>query len=328
MDSPDLCLFTLNSSRSFAEQVARCLGVPLSEHEEREFEDGEHKARPLVGVRGRDVFVIQSLYGDGRLSVDDKLCRLLFFLGALVDASAERVTAVIPYLAFARKERKTQPRDPVTSRYLACLLEAVGTHRVVTMDVHNLAAFQNAFRCRTDHLEAAPLFVDYFAHRVEERDFVVVSPDAGGVKRAERFRQGLGRALGQDLSLAFMEKHRAGGQVRGAAMVGEVAGRVAIILDDLISTGGTMARTAAACREHGARRVYAVATHGIFAGAAEQALADPALDRVIITNTIPPFRLGSGLVQSKLVVLDSAPLFAEAIRALHEGGSISRLLEV
>lgn len=328
MASPDLRLFALDASRPFAELVAHHLGIPLGSHEEREFEDGEHKSRPLEGVRGKDVFVIQSLYGDARQSVDDKLCRLLFFLGALVDASAERVTAVIPYLAFARKERKTQPRDPVTSRYLACLLEAVGAHRVLTMDVHNLAAFQNAFRCRTDHLEAAPLFVDHFARHADESDFVVVAPDAGGVKRAEHFRLGLGRALGRDLPMAFMEKHRSGGEVRGTAVVGEVAGKAAIILDDLISTGTTMARSAAACRERGARKVYAAATHGLFAGAAEQALADPALDRVVVANTVPPFRIVAETARAKLSVLDAAPLFADAIQAIHGGGSISRLLEV
>lgn len=328
MASRDLRLFALDASRPFAELVAQRLGISLDRHEEREFEDGEHKSRPLEGVRGKDVFVIQSLYGDARQSVDDKLCRLLFFIGALVDASAERVTAVIPYLAFARKERKTQPRDPVTSRYLACLLEAVGAHRVLTMDVHNLAAFQNAFRCRTDHLEAAPLFIDYFAHRDDERDFVVVAPDAGGVKRAEHFRLGLGRALGRDLPMAFMEKHRSGGEVRGGAVVGEVAGKAAIILDDLISTGTTVARSAVACRERGARRVFAVATHGLFAGAAERALANPALDRVVVANTVPPFRLVAETVRAKLSVLDAAPLFADAIQAIHGGGSISRLLEI
>ncbi|MEK7716281.1 MAG: ribose-phosphate pyrophosphokinase-like domain-containing protein, partial [Pseudomonadota bacterium] len=134
-------LFALHPSRSFGEDVARQLGISLSACEERDFEDGEHKSRPLVNVRNQDVFVIQSLYADTKQSVNDKLVRLLFFIGALKDASAARVTAVVPYLSYARKDAKTQTRDPVTTRYVAQIFEAVGTDRVITMDVHNLAAF-------------------------------------------------------------------------------------------------------------------------------------------------------------------------------------------
>src|SRR5918994_7708508 len=158
-----LSLFALDGSRDFGERIAGHLGIALDDHEERAFEDGEHKARPLVGVRGRDVFVVHSLYGDPDQSPNDKLCKLLFFIGALRDASAARVTAVIPYLAYARKDRKTQTRDPVTTRYVAMLLEAVGVDRILAIDVHNLAAFQNAFRCPADHLEARPLFARHFA---------------------------------------------------------------------------------------------------------------------------------------------------------------------
>src|SRR5512146_2435841 len=197
-------LFALHASRSFGEEVARQLGISLSACEEREFEDGEHKSRPLVNVRNRDVFVIQSLYTDSKASVNDKLVRLLFFIGALKDASAGRVTTVVPYLAYARKDAKTQTRDPVTTRYVAQLFEAAGTDRVITMDVHNLAAFQNAFRCRTDHLEATKLFVTHFAALLkEESQITVVSPDIGGMKRVERFRQALGRVLNRELKMAF-----------------------------------------------------------------------------------------------------------------------------
>lgn len=322
-----MCIFALDSSRAFGEAVCRCLGTGLSSHEERDFEDGEHKARPLENVRGRDVFVIQSLYGDSRFSVDDKLCRLLFFIGALVDASAQRVTAVIPYLAYGRKEQKSQTRDPVTTRYVARLFESVGTDRVVTMDVHNLAAFQNAYRCRTDHLEAGALFAGHFTEHLKGQALVVVSPDAGGVKRAERLRQALVRAAGEDVPLAFMEKHRSGGVVRGQMLVGDVSNRAAVIVDDLISTGGTIARAAFACRQRGARAVYAAATHGLFTEGAEKTLGAAVLDRLVVANTVPPFRLSESLVRSRLAVLDVAPLFAEAIRAIHEGGSISSLLE-
>jgi len=322
-----LVIFALHSSRSFGEAVARQLGTVLAAHEEREFEDGEHKSRPQVNVRGRDVFVIQSLYADAHQSVNDKLLRLLFFIGALKDASAGRVSAVVPYLAYARKDAKTQTRDPVTTRYVAQLFESVGTDRLVTMDVHNLAAFQNAFRIRTDHLEATGLFVAHFAARLaDEPRVTVVSPDIGGVKRAERFRQVLGHAMKRELSAAFLEKARAKGMMRGGKVVGDVTG-TAIVIDDLISTGGTLLHAAAACRENGAAKVYAAATHGVFTGGAARLFSGEELDRVVVTDTIPPFRLDPELARRKLEVLSAAPLFAEAIRRIHDGGSLVELLE-
>ncbi len=318
-------LFALQTSRPFGEAVARHLDIALSAHEEREFEDGEHKSRPLVSVRNKDVFVIQSLHADTQQSVNDKLVRLLFFIGALKDASARYVTAVVPYLAYARKDAKTQTRDPVTTRYVAQLFEAVGTDRVVTMDVHNLAAFQNAFRIRTDHLEATKLFVAHFASLLrEESRITVVSPDIGGIKRAERFRQALGHALNRELNVAFMEKARAKGVMRGGRIIGDIAG-TAIIIDDLISTGGTLLHAANTCRESGASRVYAAATHGVFVGNANKLLSGAVLDGVVVTDTIPPFRLDPELARNRLTVVSAAPLFAEAIRRIHSGGSLVEL---
>jgi len=327
MNNKAISLFALKATRDFGEAVSRKLDVPLSDHEERAFEDGEHKTRPLVGVRGKEVFVIQSLYADAHESVNDKLCRLLFFIGALKDASAERVTAVVPYLCYARKDRKTKARDPVTTRYVAGLFEAVGTDCVVTLDVHNLAAFQNAFRCSTIHLEARSLFVRYFASLVHQGDVVVVSPDVGGIKRAEAFRQAMSRELGKEASTAFLEKQRSMGLVRGGGLVGAVEGRIAIIIDDLISTGTTVLHAVRACREAGAKKVYAAASHGIFVGAANTILADEALEKVVITDTIPPFRLEAASARDKLIILDAAALFAEAIHRIHTGGSIVELLE-
>jgi ribose-phosphate pyrophosphokinase len=320
-------LFALDSSHDYGERVARHLGRPLAAHEEREFEDGEQKARPLVNVRQRDVFVLQSLYGDPEASVNDKLCRLLFFVGALRDAAAATVTAVVPYLCYARKDRKTQPRDPVTTRYVAALFEAVGTDRIVTMDVHNLMAYQNAFRCRTEHLEATPLFVHHFAAVVGGGEVTVVSPDPGGVKRAERFQAALGRRLGRPVASAFVEKYRAGGVVSGEALIGPVQDRIAIILDDLISTGGTLVRAATACRAHGARQVFAAATHGLFMGKGGALLRETAIDQIVVADTVPPFRLEPQVIGSRVVVLDSTPLVAEAIRRLHSGGSLVELLD-
>jgi ribose-phosphate pyrophosphokinase len=321
-----LVLFALDASREFGTRVAGALGVPLSAHEERSFEDGEHKSRPLVNVRGRDVFVVHSLYGDADESANDKLCRLLFFIGALKDAAAARVTALVPYLCYARKDRKTKPRDPVTTRYVAQLFEAVGADRVVTVDVHNLAAYQNAFRCGTDHLEAKRLFVEYVGPRLAGAEVTVVSPDAGGVKRADAFREALAHALGRDVRLAIMEKYRSAGVVSGTSLVGDVTGRVALLIDDLISTGTTLARTAAACHEQGAVRVIAAATHGVFTGEANSRLAEPAIGELVVTDTIPPFRVTDPAVRKKLVTLQAAPLFAEAARRIHDGGSIVDLL--
>jgi ribose-phosphate pyrophosphokinase len=325
----DTCpmLFALDSTREYGERVALHLGRSLERHEERGFEDGEHKARPLVNVRHRDVFVLQSLYSDSNASVNDKLCRLLFFIGALHDASAATVTAVVPYLCYARKDRKTQPRDPVTTRYVAALFEAVGSDRIVTIDVHNLMAYQNAFRCHTEHLEATTLFVDYFGATVGAGEVTVVSPDPGGVKRAERFQAALGRRLGRPVGSAFVEKHRAAGVVRGEALIGPMQARTAIILDDLISTGGTIVRAALACNAHGAQRVFAAATHGLFMEGAEPLMQEATIDRIVIADTVPPFRLAPDAIGSRVIVLDSAPLVAEAIRRIQSGGSVVQLLE-
>lgn len=319
-------VFALAATAGFGERVAHAAGLTLAPHEERAFEDGEHKVRPLVNVRGRDVYVIQSLHGEPGQSPNDKLCRLLFFIGALKDASAATATAVVPYLAYARKDRKTQARDPVTLQYVARLFEAAGTDRVVTLDVHNLAAFQNAFRCRTEHLEARLLFVRHLLPLIGDAPVAVVSPDAGGVKRAERFRSALVDALGRAVPLAFMEKTRALDVVSGERLVGDVEGRTVVVLDDLISTGTTMLRAARACRAAGAGPIHAVATHGLFVGDAATVLDDPVLESVLVTDALPPFRLPEALTARKLTVLSAAPLIAEAVRRVAGGGSIVDLL--
>ena len=320
-------LFALSASRDFGEAVSRELGVALAAHEEREFEDGEHKDRPLVSVRDGDVYVVQSLYRDANASADDKLTRLLFFLGALKDAAAARLTAVVPYLAYSRKDRRSKPRDPVTTRYIAALFEAVGTDCVLTLDVHNLAAYQNAFRCRSEHLEAASLFVERLKPLLGNDDVVVVSPDAGGIKRADAFRQRLAASLGRPVGSAFAEKYRSSGVVSGEALAGDVAGKVAVVVDDLICAGTTLARATLHCREHGATRVLAVASHGVFADAANTVLGESEVERIVVTDTIPPWRVRDARLKSKLDVVSTARLFAETIRRLNCGGSIVELNE-
>lgn len=329
MEPNTFALFALNASHEFGAGVAQQLGIPLSPHEEREFEDGEHKSRPLSNVRDRDVYVIQSLYSDAQQSVNDKLCRLLFFIGALKDASAARITAVVPYLAYARKDRKSQTRDPVTTRYVAMLFEAVGVDRIVTLDVHNLAAYQNAFRCHTEHLEANKLFIRYFSDVLTDDDGItVVSPDIGGVKRAEKFRQDLAAAFSKDIGLAYMEKARAKGKTTMGRLTGEVTGNTAIIIDDLISTGGTLLHAAKTCRDKGATTVYAAASHGVFVVGAETLLEAKELEKILVTDSIPPFRMAPKQVKNKLVILTATELFAQAIERLHSGGSLVDLLAI
>ncbi|HLT04500.1 MAG TPA: ribose-phosphate diphosphokinase [Pseudomonas sp.] len=301
--------FALHGSQDYARRVAQRLGCELSEHEERPFEDGEHKTRALTPVNGRDLVVLHSLYGDAQQSVNDKLCRLLFFCGALKDAGARHLQLVTPYLCYARKERRTQYQDPVITRYLAGLLEACGVDRLMALEVHNLAAFDNAFRIPTQHLASAELFAAHFAPLVAGAEVVAVSPDAGGAKRAELFRQALERCTGRPVGSAYMEKYRANDVVTGSLLVGEVRGKVAIVIDDLISTGGTLLRAARACRDGGATRLFAAAAHGLFTGGT--ALLDsPLFERIVLCDTVPPFRLPAELAARRLTPLDSTALVA------------------
>jgi ribose-phosphate pyrophosphokinase len=318
------CLFALKATADLGQAISQALGQELAKHEERAFEDGEHKVRPLDEVDGADVYVVQSLHSGPSESANDKLCRLLFFIGALKDAGAARVTAVVPYLCYARKDRRTKLNDPVTTRYVAGMFEAVGTDRIVTLEVHNPVAFENAFRCRTVTLTGAPLFVDYVRRLGDDR-LSVVSPDPGGTKRAELFREALEATLGRPVGKAFADKHRSAGVVSGDLFIGDVAGATALVIDDLISTGGTLFRAARAARQAGAHRVIALVTHGLFMPGADEVIADPAIDRLVVTDAVPPFRLGSGPARDKIDILPAAPLLATAIQRLREGASLSDL---
>jgi ribose-phosphate pyrophosphokinase len=315
----DPMLFALGASRALGEATAKAAGLALAAHEEREFEDGEHKARALASVRGRDVFVLHSLHGEAGASANDKLVRLLFFLGSLRDAGAARLTALVPYLAYARKDQRSKPRDPVTTRYVASFFEAVGVDAMVTIDVHNLAAFENAYRCLTVNLEAAGLLAAHVARLVGDAAIAVVSPDAGGIKRADRFREALAARLGRPVGAAFAEKYRSEGALRGEALVGDVRGAVAVIVDDLVSAGHTLDRAARACREQGAVRVIAVATHGVFAGEANAVLAASPIDRLIVTDTIAGPRLSDPALLARIDRIPVAPLLADAIGSLSPG---------
>ena len=323
MTNRSLCLFALNATAELGSAVAAELSLPLAAHEEREFEDGEHKTRPLEAVRGAHALVMQSLHGGPNQSANDKLCRLLFFIGAIKDAGAARVTALAPYLCYARKDRRTKASDPVTTRYIAGMFEAVGTDDVVTLDIHNPAAFENAFRCPTVALTAAPLFVEY-ARSLADEKLCVVSPDPGGTKRADIFHEALQAELGRPVGKGLADKRRSGGVVSGDLFVGEVEGATALVIDDLISTGGTLLRTARAARHAGAKRVIALVTHGLFMPGAESVLLDPAIDRLVVTDSAST-SLGEA-ARAKVDVLTVAPLLAECIRRLHAGDTLNDLL--
>lgn len=322
----DLALFALGSSRAFGAAAAERLGVSLAPLEERDFEDGEFKLRPLTSVRGRDVYAVSSLYGEAGASSADKLLRLLMFLGALKDNGAARVTAVAPYLCFSRKDRRTKPRDPIATRYVAQLFEAMRVDALMTVDVHNIAAFENAFRCETIPLDAHALFARCVLPLVGDTAAAVVSPDLGGEKRAELFRQRLERLLMRPVAKAFMDKTRSEGRVTGDIFAGEVEGRTAIILDDLIAGGGTVARVAAACEARGAARIIVVATHGVFTNGAPATLRDAPINVLIVTDSARPDDRILAALKERLIVLPLAPLIAEAIRRRHVNGSITQML--
>jgi ribose-phosphate pyrophosphokinase len=308
-----MLLFAPNHSAPFARAVAEKLGIALASSEEREFDGGEHKMRSLEDVQGQDVFVIQSLFGEPHASANDKLCRLLFFCGSLKDAGAARVTACVPYLAYARKDRRTQTNDPVSTRYVAALFEGVGIDRVLVLDVHNEAAFDNAFRRATVRLEAMQTFADHLAPSLAESEIVVASPDTGGIKRAQRFRETLAAQLGRELGFAFMEKRRAKGIVSGETFVGEVTSREVLIFDDMIVSGTTIMRATAAARSGGAKRVTVLASHAAFSPAAQQLFESGGPDAVLVSDSISLAAPFTAFMGTRLHVCSVAPLFARAI---------------
>lgn len=298
-----------------AQEIAQYLGTRLAETEVTEFSDGEIFVRVNENVRGADVFVIQPTCEP----VNRNLLELLIMIDALKRASACRITAVMPYYGYGRQDRKVQPRVPITAKLVADLITAAGAHRVLTVDLH-AGQIQGFFNIPVDHLFAAPVLMEYFQQRQREgtwRDLVVVAPDAGGVERARAFAKRLGA------SLAIMDKRRTGAnEAKIMHVIGEVADRDAMLLDDMIDTAGTITHAAEALRQEGARRIVASCTHPVLSGPAIQRLAESAIEEVVVTNTIPlpaTRRLG------KITVLSVATLLGEAIRRIHTETSVSSL---
>lgn len=310
-----MLFFALDRSKTLGLKVAKAGGFDLALHEEREFEGGEHKARPLADVGGQDVYVLQSLNGEPVASANDKLLRLLFFLAACRDHGAARVTAIAPYLAYSRKDRLTKTQDPVTTRYVAQLFEAVGVDTVMTLEVHNPAAFQNAYRCRTLHLSTKHLFAAEIAGRSTDRPVAIVSPDPGGVKRAQLLREALQETTDKDVPFGFMEKRRSAGVVSGTHFAGEVDDCAVYIVDDMICGGGTTLRAAEAARAHGAAEVHAIVAHGLLTNDAVTAFAQTSLvDTITLTDSTAPDPAWAGRLGDRLRSISCAPMIANAIR--------------
>jgi ribose-phosphate pyrophosphokinase len=306
-----LQVFAGNSNQPLAREIVAHLNRELGEALVGTFQNGETRVRIEENVRGSDVFVIQSL----TQPVDHMLMELLIMIDALHRASAARVTAVVPYYGYAKQEKKTAGREPITAKLVANLLTTAGAERLLTMDLH-APAIEGFFDIPVDHLQAGPLLVEWFRDK-ELPELVVVSPDAGGVLRADRFRERIGAGL------AIISKQRPQPDVAEMIeMVGDVDGKVAIIVDDMISTGGTLVEAAKSLRDRGAARVFACATHGIFAGTALEQIAESSLEEIVVTNTIlPPREAGAARIKTVSV----AALFAEAIMRIHKDLSLSAL---
>lgn len=322
-------IFGLNADKVFTESICDYLDMAQSPHTEKYFPDKEPYLKSDVNVRGDDVYVVASLYTDENESINDKFAKLLIFIGSLKDASAARINFVAPYLPFQRADRKTESRAPITTKYFAMMLEAVGTNRVLSMDVHNLSVFQNSFRIPTDNLEARNLMVDYVASELakETTEISVLAPDNGGVGRADRFRNRLALKMNRKISLSHMGKIREGSIVHGEGITGDIAGKIVLVVDDMIASGSTLVKAAETIESetHKGKLWAACATHPLFVGNVNENLVK--INKVIVTDTIIPSKI-SEQVKGKLKVLSTAKLFARAIRRIHDqGGSISDLLK-
>lgn len=311
-----MLFFTLQGAEDLGQRVAAMGGWGVAPHEERDFDMGEHKGRPLVDPRGHDVFVLAALHGGSAASCNDRLIRAMFFCAACRDLGAARVSLIAPYLPYGRKDRRTKDHDPISARYVAQAIEAMGCDQIVTVAAHNLAAFENGFRIPTVHLTTEALFAALIAADERHAPCVVMAPDPGGIKRAQLLFEAL-QAIGvEDVGFAMMEKRRSAGVVSGTLFAGDVAGARVYILDDMICGGGTIMRATQAARKHGAVAVHAMATHGFFTPQAIIRLAqDDGPDTLTVTDSAGPF----AQTMPELRVVGLAPMIAAAIARLHGG---------
>jgi ribose-phosphate pyrophosphokinase len=324
----DALIFAPTESHALGLAASERSGIPLASLEEREYAGGEFKLRPLQPVRDRTVFVLQSLAETQKSPMALRLVRLLFLIHGLRDAGADRVVAVIPYLAYARKDRRTKARDPVYTRYVAQHLEAAGADRVVLLDVHNASSVDNAFRVPVDHLSAMPMMAAHFSQHLPPGKLAVASPDIGGIRRAQLFRELLERKTGQEVELVFVEKRRDEGVLSGGTVVGNPRGRAAIVLDDLCSSGTTLIKAATALRVAGAVSVHATVTHTpLEEGLAALAAADD-IAQVVVTDSVghapSPVSLGN---RGKVKILPIGELLGCALARMMAGDPLAPLAE-
>jgi ribose-phosphate pyrophosphokinase len=309
----ELKVFTGNAHPALAQKVVEYLGIPLGKCEVFQFTNENIFVRILENVRSRDTFVIQPLSSP----VNQNLVELLIMLDALKRASPERITAVVPYYAYGRSDKKDQPRVPITARLIADLLTVAGANRLLTVDLHT-PQIQGFFNIPVDELTALYLFSDYFKKKNLNSDLVVVATDFGISKKARDLAAKL------DTPLAIMEKRRLGNvdQTETLNVIGEVEGKVALILDEEIDTGGSLVNTVATLEERGAREVYACSTHAVFSGPAIKRIATSPVKEVVVTDSLP---VTNKKKLDKITVLSIAPLLGEAIQRIHTGQSIGAM---
>jgi len=309
----DFKVFSGTANPSLAQQICDALGTPLGSMMIKTFADGETHLQIQENVRGADVFLVQPTC----TPVDHNLVELLLMLDAFKRASAERITAVLPYYGYARQDRKDKPRMPISAKLVASLLERAGADRVLALDLH-AAQIQGFFDIPVDHLFAAPVMVEYFEGRYSRSELIVVSPDAGGVERARSFAKRL------TVPLAIIDKRRTDVNVAEVMnIIGDVSGKHCLVVDDLVDTAGTLVNGVQALLDQGAKSVTACATHAILSGPAVERITNSPVKELVVTNSLP---LASHAQQcSKIRTLSIAPLLARAIQSIHEGGSISTL---
>ena len=315
MGTVGLRIITGSSHSDLAQRICDHLGTRLCRARIEKFQDGETLVEVGESVRGTDAFVVQSLSHP----VNDHLMELLVIIDALKRASARRITALTPYYGYARQDRKNKPRVPITARLIADLITAVGAKRLLTMDLH-AGQIQGFFNIPVDNLYGSAVLLPHIRERFRD-DLVMVSPDAGGVPRARAYAKRL------HAELALIDKRRPKeNEAEAMHLVGDVTNKTAVILDDMVDAAGTLVAAARTLAECGAREVHACCTHAILSGPALERLREAPIGSVVVTDTLPP-REGSTSL-AKLKILSSAPLFAEAIRSIHNEDSISRLFEV
>jgi ribose-phosphate pyrophosphokinase len=305
-------IFAGNANPDLAKRISGHLNRPLGAAEIKTFSDGEIQIEIDENVRSKDVFVIQSTCHP----VNDNLMELLLMIDAFKRSSASRITAVIPYFGYARQDKKVAPRVPISAKLMADLLTTAGANRIITMDLH-AGQIQGFFNIPVDNLFAAPVLIEYMNQTFPDEK-VIVSPDAGGVERARAYAKRL------NCGLAIIDKRRdAPNQAKAMAVIGQVAGKKAIILDDMVDTAGTLTEAAHALKDNGASEIHAFCTHAVLSGPAIDRILDSPLTSVVVTDTIP---LGEKIERcSKLQVLSVTPLFAEAIIRSHRGDSVTSL---